>query len=219
MSDLIAFGGDLNGSGFFEFMVQEFPDSSTTDNKTAQAAMDGIDAAMASIRPGTITVPAYILNGTSGNPQAILSSDRTDDSNSFLTFLAMAQMGSQMNRSGAPLANHHKSTPLPWASATLTQGEGCAFASALLVFKDGISDIAAQSPPKAAAMYATIQTFLNAGMDAACQLGCALCTLTCTTCPLALRDRTVCTGLATDINSCAAAGIISFVNAGWTGPP
>ena len=223
LDDLIHFSGDFGGSGFWEFLVSEFPSSSSTiDNKVSQAAKNAIDAAMSAIKPGTILVPEYIVNASSNNPASLLNTDRIDDANSYLTFLGMSLMGSLMSFNGLPLANHHKSVPLPWTDATLMAGDGCSLASGLLIFIDGLNSIIGVAGSSSVARhYETIETFLTAGADLACQAGCAICggSVSCTVCPVSLRDRTSCTGVNTDVNSCAAAGLVNFINSTWAGPP
>jgi hypothetical protein len=217
---LISFDGDLGGSGFWEFLVQEFPSTATPfDDRKPQAAMNGLDAAMSMLKQGIVLVPSYTISSDSNNIGSIASIDRIDDANSYMTFLSMALIGSLQNRYGLPTSNRHKSIDLPWTAATETQGEGCNFASALLHLYDGLHYLSTVSPPNIASTYASIADFLGPALDAGCSTGCTLCGLSCDTCPMTLRNRDSCTGLATDKNSCAAAGLTTFVNASWQGPP
>lgn len=176
---------------------------------------------MAIVNPATILVPADTVNSTSNNPGSLLYTDRTTDANSYLLFMSMSLMGSLQNRYGSPSANYHKSTSLPWTTAPNTLGDGCAFASALLNYKDAITAVSTESSASIAAVYTKIGTFLSLSVDTACSAGCTLCggSVSCTSCPFSLRDRASCTGLVTDVNSCAAAGIAIFVNSSWPGPP
>jgi hypothetical protein len=222
IGDLVAFGSSLNGSGLWEFMAQEFPSSATpTDDKVPTTAEYGIDAIQATIGTSVIPVAQYMINATGYNPSTLLYTDRTNDANTYLTFLAMALMGSLENRYGVPTANHHKSTALPWTSASLTAGDGCAFTSAILNFYDGIQYLAASAPANVASKFSAITSLLNTGLNLACTDGCLLCggSVSCTSCPTTMRSRASCTGTTTDVNSCAAAGIVTFVNSSWTGPP
>ncbi len=222
LGDLVSFQGDLAGSGFWEFLVQEFPSTvSPIDDKIPQAAESATDAIMATLNPATILVPAFTINSTSNNPGSLEVNDRTSDANSFLTFASMSLMGSLLYRNGNPLANNHKGNALPWTSADLMQGDGCALASGVLNFNDGLNSIAAAAPSSIAIIYQKIQTLFATGLDLACQVGCTVCggSVSCTSCPTTLRSRASCTGVNTDVNSCAAAGIINFINDSWQGPP
>ncbi len=219
LSDTIDFPGDLGGSGLWEFFAKEFPSTANPDDKRPQAALNGMDAVMSIISPTMITVPGYMVNSTSYNPGSLLYTDRIDDANALLTFLGMSFVGSMENRFGLPTSNYHKSVALPWADATLTKGDGCAFAAALLHISDGISYISDSAPANVSESYSTIKEFLIPSMNTGCAAGCLLCGISCSACPISLRDRTSCTGEVTDINSCAAAGIIAFVNSSWQGPP
>ena len=219
VEDMLNFAGNLGGAGFWSFLAQEFP--SSANDKIPQSAEYGTDALMSVLNPATILVPADVINSTSNNPGSVLYTDRTGASNSLLVFISMSLMGSLENRYGLPSPNYDKSQPLPWTSATETQGDGCAFASGLLNFMDGINFISTNASQNVAAIYSKIQTFLDTSINAACQIGCLICggSVSCTTCPLTLRSRASCTGLSTDVNSCAASGIATFVNSSWPGPP
>ena len=220
INDIINFQGSLEGSGFWQYLVKEFPDSKgTVDNTTDLAARNGIDAALATLNYGTILDSTYTVNSTSYNPGSILSTDHTTTSNALLTFLAMAQAGSMLNRNGQPNSSGSPTQSLPWISATGTNGDGCAFASALLLLSDSISTMSTIASSKAASTYSKVGNFLSAGLAAACQTGCITCggSVSCTSCPTTLRNRSSCTGESTDENSCAAAGIATFVYDSWSG--
>ena len=225
VEDLISFDGDLAGSGFWEFLAQEFPSVSTPfDDKKPQSAMNGLDALMSVLLPGIVTIPSLMINSTSFNPGSLLTQDRTADSNSYLIFLSMGLLGSLESRYGLPTSNYHKSIDLPWATAENTVGDGCAFASGLLNLYDGLTYVGNNSAPSVAEIYQTIASFLSDGLDASCTIGCQTCaalgaSVSCTSCPTTLKNRDSCTGAITDVNSCAAAGIVMFVNATWSGPP
>lgn len=213
--------GGLSGSGFWEFLVTQFPSSnSPSDDKRPQAAEYGLDAAMSAVKYGTFFTTAYEINSNTDNVGSILVNDRIDDANAYITFLSMALMGALMNRNGFPLSNHHKGAALPWTTADLMPGEGCAFASAVLNFKDSIQFISSVSPSNLQSAYSAILSLLS-NLDTACQIACFTnCGgMSCSGCPTALRNRDSCTGLTTDQNSCAGTGIISSVNSTWTGPP
>jgi hypothetical protein len=219
LDGLATFSGNLGGSGFWEFLAKQFPSTTTpVDDKIPQAAMNATDALMATLEPGTILVPSATINSTSNNPGSLIVSDRVIDSNSYLTFVSMALMGSLESRYGVPDASFHQTVDLPWTTATDVTVDGCAFAAALLNFNDGIASIQASSPANIAAIYGTISSFLGTILDAGCNFGCTvICggAVTCTTCPMTLRDRNSCTSLNTDVNSCATAGLITAINGSW----
>lgn len=205
-------------------MAFEFPSTTVpVDDKVPQSAELGIDAVMSMIQPGIVLIPGDLINTSTNNPGSLLYSDRLDNGNIFLTFLSMALMGSLENRYGVPSANYHKSVALPWTSATAVTSDGCAFASGVLNFADSLSFLEAFSSSSSAitSKLSDLQIFLSEGLDAACQLGCTTCggAVSCSSCPLSLRNRNSCTGVSTDVNSCAAAGLVTFVNSTWAGPP
>ncbi len=219
---LSSFSGNLGGAGFWEFLVQEFPSTSSPDDRKPVAAENGIDAVISAVNPGVVAAASDFINSTSYNPGALVVADRVNDANTYLTFLSMALMGSLLSRYGNPDSSNHRTSALPWRTAPTTPGDGCALASATLHFYDGVTFLSSIAPSNMAAVYSSMSTMLAAGLDGACSLGCTLICAgasTCTTCPLSLRDRTSCTGLTSDVNSCAAAGINTFINASWTGTP
>lgn len=219
LGDLIAFPGEVGGAGLWEFLAQEFPSTST--DSILQSAKNGSDAMLASVKDATIISDSYEVNSDTYNPGSLLYLDRVDDANTYLTLLSMAVVGSLENRYGAPSPNYHKSVPLPWTTAALTEGDGCAFAAALLNMSDGFAFLGSRTSSGVGEAYTQVHTFLNLALDTACAAGCTACGggVSCTSCPYSLRDRSTCTGVNTDTNSCATAGIITFVNASWAGPP
>jgi hypothetical protein len=218
LSDLSK-ASNLGGSGLWKFFVKEFPSVAIPDDKIPTAAELGTDAAMAAVNPGTFFVPAAEVNATSKNPGSLIVTDRIRDANAYIAFLSMSLMGSLLSRDGLPdTTTYVKTVSLPWTTSATTVGNGCAFASALLNFLDGLDAISSSAPASIKGAFTTISTFLAGGVDTACGLGCSLICLgssTCTSCPASLRKRDSCTGVDTDVNSCAAAGIATFVNGSW----
>ncbi|MEO5969584.1 MAG: hypothetical protein ABIQ95_06625 [Bdellovibrionia bacterium] len=210
---------NLGGSGLWKFLAGEFPSVASPDDKMPTAAGLGTDAAMAAVGDGTLIVPTVKINATSHNPGSLILGDRITDANSYITFLSMSLMGSLLYRDGRPNATTLvKTVPLPWQTAPTAVGNGCAFAAALLNFFDGLDAITGASPATIQASYKVISSFLTTGVNTACGLGCSLIcggASTCTSCPTTLRDRNSCTGLTTDANSCAAAGLAAFVSSSW----
>jgi hypothetical protein len=223
LSDLVNFQGNLAGSGFFEFSVRKFPSTASPDDRIPQAAKNGMDATLSILKPGTILLPAYLITTDANNTQSILAADRVDDANSYLPFISMALLGSLLYRYGQPFPNYHKSTTLPWITPTTVTVDGCAVASAIVNFNDGLRFISTNAAESVRKVYTDMRTLFEASMDTACSQGCAtVCgdASLCTSCPTTLRNRNSCTFLATDPNSCAAAGLTNFfINAIWSGPP
>lgn len=220
IGDLTSSGDNFSGSGLWEFLAQEFPSTTVpVDDKKPLYAESAMDALMATLNPPGVILPADEVNSASYNPGSIEFTDRTDDANSLMALVTMAQMGTLLSRGGLPSANGHKSQDLPWTSAATTPGEGCAFVAALLQFDDSLQFMSQTAPGKAGQVFSTINTFLGTILNAGCMAGCTLCGITCSSCPTTLRDRNSCTGSGTDPNSCAAAGLLMAVNASWVGPP
>jgi hypothetical protein len=220
IDDLLNFSGEIGGSGFWEFLADEFPSITTPDDRKPQAAAAGIDATLATLKPGAFLVSSTTVNITTPNPGSLLAIDRIDDANAYLTFLAMALLGTMENRFSLPTSDNHQSQDLPWTTYDKTKGDGCNFASGLLNFYDGITFLKEAAPDNISAVYEKIQSFLGSALDQACSAGCTFCnsSVSCTACPTSLRNRDSCTGESTDVNSCAASGLVLFVNASWLGP-
>jgi len=135
-----------------------------------------------------------------------------------MMFLSMALMGSLGYRYGLPDSSGNKTVNLPWSDVTKTNGDGCTYASAFLNFKDSIGFLSLKSSGSLQTLYQSINQFIGLALDQACSFGCLSCGVSCTSCPIQLRNRTLCTGVSTDIYSCAASGIAHFVNQVWIGP-
>ena len=222
--NLTQFQGSLGGAGLWTFLVQEFPSTASPDDRIPESAENGIDAVLAAVNPGAVIATSDWINKSTFNPGVLLSSERIDDANSYLTFLSMALIGSLLNRYGAPYPNYKRSVALPWTSASATKGDGCAMAAAMLNFFDGISFLSSTASGTTGAAFTSVGTLLTAGLGLACEAGCLACaaagsSVSCTGCPLNLRDRSSCTGQNSDVNSCAAAGIASFINSSWSVGP
>lgn len=125
--------------------------------------------------------------------------------------------------------------------------DGCAMASAMLNVLDSMNASKDVIGGSVAESFTTVTSLLEGAFDLACGFGCAGldhatidlavpgflaatnpttgnaggwtdtgCSATCSECPKELRDRRKCTG-ANDQVSCAAAGLINFMNAGAYG--
>ena len=129
--------------------------------------------------------------------------------------------------------------PAGWALPTnYVTEEGCEFAASVLNFVDAVDEITANSASGGAAQaLAAMNTGLKAQLHDACESGCQAnavgtmaipgallfptgcafpagsCSGSAThPCPDALRDRSRCSPVATDVETCAAAGIATFIN-------
>jgi hypothetical protein len=222
-------------------MTELFP-SQTGSDYVVEGGFLGMDALQTVLKPGALILPQYQVNPSSHNPGSVFSSDRTVDSNIYLVFLSMATIGGLQNRHGSPdPVTFEKTTPLPWTTAATMTAEGCGYASAVVNFIDALTiasdNVSGSMAATLSNMKFTFETFVNEACDHGCKgtqptgdvqmdpnstwasSGCALAS--CAQCPFSLRDRTKCTGVNTDQISCAAAGIVNFVNSasiGWQGP-
>jgi hypothetical protein len=220
----------LAGAPLWEFLARSFPsDASDPNDRKVEGAVLAMDALMASLKSGIPILPISYINYPSYNPGSVLVNDRTTDANAYLVFVSMAAMGAFQSRFGAPFANGKKSQDLPWTTAAAVDADGCAYASSIVNFVDSLGALAEISSTLRTSVSA-IQAAFQLGFDDACERGCQNnnpgggwvptgCTAAtvCSACPVRLRDRTACTGLASDEVSCAAAGLVNFVNAKGTG--
>ena len=239
INNLVANSATLIGPGFWSKMAEFFPSTAGSDY-VMEGAILGLDVLKAVLVPGALVLPANQTNAGTYNPGSVFISDRTSDSNMYMIFVAMSAIGGIQSRYGSPNpVTFVKTVDLPWTTAATVDDDGCAYASSIIYFIDALGDSASLvSPslsPTLTSISVTFQAAINAACDAGCQgstpgvgvppilragawtpSGCALAA--CASCPTALRDRTRCTGLATDENSCAAAGIVNFINSsaiGW----
>lgn len=222
---------NLVGGGLWSSFTQLFP-SSLTDQRVT-AGQNSLDALFAIRIPGALSPPQYIINASSENPGALIAAQRTADANLYGMLVSMALIGSLQNRYGAPNAGYHPTKKMGatagnvngWELVTAVDVNACTYAGSILTFFDSIGQIGSSigtslggsvggTLTTASAIFATL-------MNGACDSGCQACGLgagTCATCPLELRNRNSCTGLANDKASCAAAGIVSFIDnspLGW----
>lgn len=225
---------------FWQFMTEAFyptgyagaARTSILDNRIQSSfyAMDALMSAIPSGRtinedvrfnPATVSTDVFNLG-------SLRYSDRTNDANLYLFFVAMAVMGNIQNQYGNPDASYDRQTALPWVTSALMDTAGCGYASAMTGFFDAATVMNNVAGTQVKAILSQITGLLSPLIDTACSNGCAgmdwdgtpgveaACTYACTSCPLKLRYRGNC---ATDAESaCAAAGIIRFMNSplGWT---
>jgi hypothetical protein len=208
----------VNGS-FWGFSVKEFPSQSNPDDGKPQFFQNGIDAVLAALNPGVLPSSSDLILSDVNNPGALLAVDRTKDSNLYLAFLSIGLIGTLLSRGGEPSSTYARTVDLPWMTPATTLGSGCALASAMLHLVDSMNQLISVSALGSglSQLYGNWGAFSSGGLNIACSQGCADCGLTCSQCPLTLRNRNSCKGLSTDLNSCAAAGINKyFINTSWS---
>lgn len=135
------------------------------------------------------------------------------------------------------------------ALRSTTDPAGCAYAAAILNMLDGLHETADSLPESVGGSLSDLESQFSDAIAEACMAGCAGsaggpvtvagyamtpnsgCAFTDPTdcqvqggrpCPRRLRDKMACTGSVTNESSCAAAGLIQFINEhpilGWQGP-
>ncbi len=246
LDDLSKNTSKLASAEIWQLFTQLFPsDLSDAQDRVVEGAQGATDALLASIRNDAVITNSTIFDAESFNPKSMSYDDRTADSNIYLTFVSMAAIGGYNNRYGDPdPTTFKKGNPLPWvtASATDMATDGCGYASSVVNFADALGGLADAAQGELATKLITMRDTFQALIYSACQAGCTNtigkdlngadvagwlpsgCTVTngsCARCPLTLRDRSTCTGRTSNIESCAAAGIINFMNThplGWQGP-
>ncbi len=223
--------GDLAGAGFWKLMTKLFP--STLRDKIVEASLLGTDALLSAVVPGTILMGNSLIQNSGGfNIGSALATDRIAESNVYLVLMSMATIGSLQSRNGDPdPTTFLKTKNLPWATAETMDSDGCAYASSIVNFVDALGATSGSVEGSISTTIKTLHDTFATAIYMACSTGClgapALwggvasgCTaaVDCSECPLALRNRTACTGKADDLPSCAAAGIVNFINnapVGW----
>lgn len=248
VGDIAARSTDImanNSSGFWQVMTEFFPSEAGKDY-VVEGAYFGTDALQAALAPGAVILPMYQVNPTSYNPGSVFTTDRVSDANIYLVFMSMAAIGGVQNRYGVPNpATFKKTIDLTWtkADAAGIENDGCAYAASILNFVDSVEALSGVVGGDTSATLTTIAGTFKTGLNAACRTGCydaaALppagaplhgenwvatgCTaaVKCEECPKELRDRTRCTRDKTNPISCAAAGLVNYINEtdyGWQGP-
>lgn len=233
MGDMVTNASALT-SGFFTYASTLFPSTIGADH-VAEGALLSQDALMATLKSGIPILPSGGINLGSYNVGSIYPYDRTDDSNLYLLFTSLAGIGSLQNRYGNPNSGFHPQTKLPWSTPATVSTDGCGYVSSILNFVDAIDAAQNILPSGIQKSLNTVATALEAPLDQACDYGCtggnpglpgwvaSGCGFAsgCTTdhkCPKTLRNRSSCQAQTTDVNSCAAAGIVNLINVsplGW----
>jgi hypothetical protein len=229
-----------SGGGFFWILSSSLFPSTSGQDYVAEGAMLGTDALMASLKFGVPVLPSAQINAGSYNVGSIYGNDRIDDANLYLLFISWAGIGGLQNRYGSPTSSYHRGALLPWNTAAGVTSDGAAYVSSIMNFVDAIGLSKNILPSSLSSTLTTLQSGFTTSLDAACNYGCANtkppavlpvnngnwvqsgCTLGLSGCPNskcpdALRDRSRITGQASDINSCAAAGVVNFINSSTVG--
>lgn len=240
VGDLLSAGPSLAGSALWSTLTQLFPSTAGSDY-VPEGALLAIDALQATLTPGALVLPVNKVNAGSYNVGSVFTTDRTSDANIYLAFIAMAGIGGLQNRYGSPdPGTFIKTVDLPWTTAVSMAGssDGCAYASSVLNMVDAIESAQYYVSDELAQVYANMAATFNTALDTACTIACenrmptvpesaivgagwtvSGCTVgTCSECPSSLRARANCTGAVDDLSSCAAAGIVNFINestVGW----
>ncbi len=223
---------NIVGNELWVTLTKLFPSSLTDQRLTG--GQNALDALFSIRKPGTLTPAQYIINSTTPNPGSLVASDRTDESNIYAMMVSMTLVGALQNRFGAPLANYHRGQklgtsatfPNGWETVGAVDSNACTYAAAILTLFDSITQVSGTISSSLGSSGATLSaaaTVFTALLGNACDAGCVTCGFaagSCTTCPIDLRNRKACTGLATDKSSCSAAGIAVFMNStpagfGW----
>ncbi len=222
---------DLAGAEMWVSLTRLFPSSPSDQRVTA--GQNSLDALFSLRIPGILTPPQYMVNATSANPGTLVAAHRSEDSNLYGMLVSMSLVGALQNRYGAPAANFHKTqklgaiagNPDGWEIPTSVDVNACTYAGAILSMFDSIGQVSttigSSLGGSVGTALTTAATAFSAAMNSACDDGCDACGLpagTCSTCPIELRNRLSCTGVATDAATCAATGIVEFMNSnplGW----
>jgi hypothetical protein len=211
----------------FKSLVRLFPSRTALDTRL-QSGWFAQDALQAILKPGAVIGAADRTYAGTSNPGSVLIRDRTDDANMYLVFVAMSEVGTNLNRYGFnasddPAAlNYAQQVALPWLSeATVqadTSGAGCGLASSLLNMFDGIHSIITLVSGDTSTSLNQILTTLESAATLAGTNACLAHPFTAAECQAGLarlRFRSSCFEQASSPAAAAAAGINSAVDLGW----
>jgi hypothetical protein len=213
-------------SNIFKTFVRLFPSKTATDSRM-ESSNYATDALQASLLPGTVLSAVGTINSGTNNPGSLLTRDLTPDANTYLTFIAMASIGTVLNRYGFaasddPAATSYaKTQALPWTTKAAVQADttnsGCTLSSGLFNLIDGIQAVAAiivsgSTYTQLNAILQQLQTYVNLAATTGCQAD-GYSASVCATAIARLRTRTACS--EQDAAASATAGVIQGVNAGW----
>lgn len=222
---------NLIGNEVWVSLTRIFP--STLTDQRVTGGQNALDSLFALRVPGAISPEASMINSASAHPGTLVAAHRSQDSNMYAMLVSMSLIGALQNRYGAPDGSYHQTQKLGatagnangWELVTDVDVNACTYAGALLTFFDSISQVSGTIGTAlggaVGTSLTTAATTYTALLAVACDAGCQACGFaagSCTPCPTELRNRNSCTGVATDKATCAASGIVSFMNsnpAGW----
>lgn len=208
----------------FKSFVQLFPSRTALDSKLQSTGYIQ-DALQAMLNPGTVLGASdkNVINAF--NTGSVLIRDRTDDSNAFLVFTAMAGVGTSLNRYGYSVSDDPASVgysqvvALPWLSKNSilsdTTHSGCALASSLLNMFDAmsaVSGIASGGISSAFSAILTVQGLMEAAAKIQCQ-GDGFSSNECDVAKARLRYRDAC--YEQDAAASFAGALNNQIDAGW----
>ena len=224
------------GSYMFRTAAELFySSSSTTLLARSSYGVEAVKALLSVINPSTYIFTSNLLYSGTNNPGSASATDRTDDSNIYMITTALAEMGALEARYGVPSTSSWKKSQNlgangvnDWSLATRVNGDGCAMAASVLNLVDSSVAVLPKLSTSLSSSLSALSS-LTPLMDAACDAGClgttgSGCAIAggCSTCPTVLRDPGSCTGSSSNVASCAAAGLLYFINTnttyGWVGP-
>lgn len=223
---------NLVGSEMWVTFTKLFP-STLTDQRVV-GGQNSLDALFAIKTPGVLTPPQYEINTSTPHPGTLVAANRTQDSNIYSMLVSMSLIGSLQNRYGAPDGAYHKTKKLGatagnangWEVPTSVDVNACTYAGSVMTFFDSITQVSTILNSSLGATLGgaltTAATTYTALFNNACDAGCQACGMAagaCNPCPTELRNRYSCTGVATDKPTCAATGIVSFIDTNVLGWP
>ena len=144
-----------------------------------------------------------------------------DSANIYLLFVNMATIGSFENRYGDPdPTTHAKQVPLPWIVADHPDmpTNGCAFASSIVQLADNLGAVVDNLDGSMKEGLTDLKTFVQNLIYDGCNAVCVAKDSSCPICPIKLRDRSQCSGVADDMPSEVAAALTVMVNNAWVVP-
>ncbi|MBS1961174.1 MAG: hypothetical protein JST04_03080 [Bdellovibrionales bacterium] len=222
---------NIVGSEMWVTFTKLFP--STISDQKVTGGQNALDALFAIKVPGSLTPAQYEINTTTPNPGTLVAANRTQDSNIYAMLVSMSLIGSLQNRYGAPDGAYHKTKKLGatagnangWEVPTAVDVNACTYAGAVMTFFDSITQVSTILSSSLGSSLGgdltTAATTYTALFNNACDAGCQACGMaagSCNPCPTELRNRYSCTGVATDKPTCAAAGLVNFIDnnaLGW----
>ena len=215
-----------NSDDVFRAFVKLFPSRSALDTKL-QSSWLAIDALQSILKSGVVVGPADATSLGGNNPGSLLYRDRTDDANTYLLFLAMASVGTALNRYGYTSAQtpsalgYHQSVDLVWTTQALVQADttyaACSLAAAMYNLFDSITATSAIVSSNIGVSLSKITSLLQSATDTAALTNCLVSypgmNSACNAAIARLRYRGAC--IEQGPAAAAASGVIAVINAGW----